>query len=70
MACRDGSKDAVKPFLKQPPFADRGAIIQGYTDPLLQFPAAHRTRTARYGEPAYEILRRAGEAVYVGGRRT
>ena len=60
--------DVVKPFLPRLPFADRGAITQGYAGVYSSF-LLHAQRAAeRYGVPAHEILQRVGEAGYVGGQ--
>ncbi|OLT30280.1 4-hydroxy-2-oxovalerate aldolase [Actinomadura sp. CNU-125] len=60
--------DVVKPFLHRLPFADRGAITQGYAGVYSSF-LLHAERAAeRYEVPAHEILQRVGEAGYVGGQ--
>jgi 4-hydroxy 2-oxovalerate aldolase len=60
--------DVVKPFLHRLPFADRGAITQGYAGVYSSF-LLHAERAAeRYEVPAYEILQKVGEAGYVGGQ--
>jgi 4-hydroxy 2-oxovalerate aldolase len=60
--------EVVKPFLPRLPFADRGAITQGYAGVYSSF-LLHAERAAeRYGVPAHEILQRVGEAGYVGGQ--
>ncbi|GGV35559.1 4-hydroxy-2-oxovalerate aldolase [Actinomadura cremea] len=60
--------DVVKPFLHRLPFADRGAITQGYAGVYSSF-LLHAERAAeRYDVPAHEILQRVGEAGYVGGQ--
>jgi 4-hydroxy 2-oxovalerate aldolase len=60
--------DVVKPFLHRLPFADRGAITQGYAGVYSSF-LLHAERAAeRYGVPAHEILQKVGEAGYVGGQ--
>jgi 4-hydroxy 2-oxovalerate aldolase len=62
------AEDVVKPFLPRLPFADRGAITQGYAGVYSSF-LLHAERAAqRYGVPAHEILQRVGEAGYVGGQ--
>jgi 4-hydroxy 2-oxovalerate aldolase len=62
------AEEVVKPFLKRLPFADRGAITQGYAGVYSSF-LLHAERAAeRYGVPAHEILQRVGEAGYVGGQ--
>lgn len=60
--------EVVKPWLPRLPFADRGAITQGYAGVYSSF-LLHAERAAgRYGVPAHEILQRVGEAGYVGGQ--
>ncbi|HLV71831.1 4-hydroxy 2-oxovalerate aldolase [Actinomadura hallensis] len=60
--------DVVKPFLHRLPFADRGAITQGYAGVYSSF-LLHAERAAeRYEVPVHEILQRVGEAGYVGGQ--
>ena len=62
------AEEVVKPFLHRLPFADRGAITQGYAGVYSSF-LLHAERAAdRYGVPAHEILQRVGEAGYVGGQ--
>ncbi|GGM70958.1 4-hydroxy-2-oxovalerate aldolase [Thermopolyspora flexuosa] len=62
------AEEVVKPFLKRLPFADRGAITQGYAGVYSSF-LLHAERAAeRYDVPAHEILQRVGEAGYVGGQ--
>ena len=62
------AEDVVKPFLHRLPFADRGAITQGYAGVYSSF-LLHAERAAvRYGVPAHEILQRVGENGYVGGQ--
>jgi 4-hydroxy 2-oxovalerate aldolase len=62
------AEDVVRPFLKRLPFADRGAITQGYAGVYSSF-LLHAERAAeRYKVPAHEILQRVGEAGYVGGQ--
>lgn len=60
--------ETVQPFLSRLPWADRSAIVQGHAGVYSSF-LLHAERTAdRYGVPAHEILRRVGEAGYVGGQ--
>ncbi|MEV5412269.1 4-hydroxy-2-oxovalerate aldolase [Thermopolyspora sp. NPDC052614] len=62
------AEEVVKPFLNRLPFADRGAITQGYAGVYSSF-LLHAERAAeRYNVPAHEILQRVGEAGYVGGQ--
>jgi 4-hydroxy 2-oxovalerate aldolase len=62
------AEEVVRPFLSRLPFADRGAITQGYAGVYSSF-LLHAERAAeRYQVPAHEILQRVGEAGYVGGQ--
>jgi 4-hydroxy 2-oxovalerate aldolase len=62
------AEEVVRPFLRRLPFADRGAITQGYAGVYSSF-LLHAERAAeRYNVPAHEILQRVGEAGYVGGQ--
>lgn len=62
------AEDVVRPFLNRLPFADRGAITQGYNGVYSSF-LLHAERAAeRYQVPAHEILQRVGQAGYVGGQ--
>ncbi|MGH3171279.1 MAG: 4-hydroxy-2-oxovalerate aldolase [Trebonia sp.] len=62
------AEDVVRPFLSRLPFADRGAITQGYAGVYSSF-LLHAERAAeRYKVPAHEILQCVGEAGYVGGQ--
>jgi 4-hydroxy 2-oxovalerate aldolase len=62
------AQDVVRPFLPRLPFADRGAITQGYAGVYSSFLLHAERAAARYGVPAHEILQRVGEAGYVGGQ--
>ncbi|GAA3737034.1 4-hydroxy-2-oxovalerate aldolase [Salinactinospora qingdaonensis] len=60
--------ETVRPFLPRLPWADRSAIMQGHAGVYSSF-LLHAERAAqRYDVPAHEILRRVGEAGYVGGQ--
>jgi 4-hydroxy 2-oxovalerate aldolase len=62
------ANDVVRPFLPRLPFADRGAIVQGYAGVYSSF-LLHAERAAvRYQVPVHDILQRVGEAGYVGGQ--
>ena len=62
------AEEVVRPFLPRLPFADRGAITQGYAGVYSSF-LLHAQRAAeRYRVPVHEILQRVGEAGYVGGQ--
>jgi 4-hydroxy 2-oxovalerate aldolase len=61
------AEEVVRPFLSRPPFADRGAITQGYAGVYSRF-LLHSERAAECHQvPAHGILQRVGEAGYVGG---
>ena len=62
------AQDVVRPFLPRLPFADRGAITQGYAGVYSSFLLHAERAAARYGVPAHEILQRVGQAGYVGGQ--
>jgi 4-hydroxy 2-oxovalerate aldolase len=62
------AEDVVKPFLHRLPFADRGAITQGYAGVYSSFLLHAERAAARYAVPAHEILQRVGAAGYVGGQ--
>jgi 4-hydroxy 2-oxovalerate aldolase len=62
------AEDAVRPFLRRLPFADRGAITQGYAGVYSSLLLHAERAAARYQVPAHEILQRVGEAGYVGGQ--
>jgi 4-hydroxy 2-oxovalerate aldolase len=62
------AEEVVLPFIHRRPWAGRNAIVQGYAGVYSSF-LLHAERAAqRYGVPAHEILRRVGEARYVGGQ--
>jgi 4-hydroxy 2-oxovalerate aldolase len=64
----DVAEEVVKPFIPRLPVADRNSIIQGRYGVYNSF-LLHAERAAlRYGVPAHEILKRVGEAGYVGGQ--
>lgn len=60
--------EVALPYITRLPWMDRGSIVQGYVGVYSSF-LLHAERAAeRYGVPAHEILRRAGERGYVGGQ--
>jgi 4-hydroxy 2-oxovalerate aldolase len=62
------AEEVVKPFIPRLPVADRNSIIQGRYGVYNSF-LLHAERAAlRYGVPAHQILKRVGEAGYVGGQ--
>jgi 4-hydroxy 2-oxovalerate aldolase len=62
------AEEVVRPFLHRLPFADRGAITQGYAGVYSSFLLHAEQAAERYKVPAHEILQRVGEAGYVGGQ--
>jgi len=62
------AEDVVRPLLPRLPFADRGAITQGYAGVYSSFLLHAERAGERYQVPAHEILQRVGEAGYVGGQ--
>jgi 4-hydroxy 2-oxovalerate aldolase len=64
----EAAEHVVKPYIARLPVMDRGSIVQGHSGVYSSF-LLHAERAAqRYGVPAHEILRRVGEAGYVGGQ--
>ena len=62
------AEDVLKPMISRMPVADRASIVQGRFGVYNSF-LLHAERAAdRYGVSAHEILRRVGEAGYVGGQ--
>ncbi|WP_370891383.1 4-hydroxy-2-oxovalerate aldolase [Janibacter sp. GXQ6167] len=62
------AEDVVRPIIRRLPWMDRSSIMQGYAGVYSSF-LLHAERAAeRYDVPAHEILRRVGEAGYVGGQ--
>ncbi|MEV7649122.1 4-hydroxy-2-oxovalerate aldolase [Arthrobacter sp. NPDC089319] len=62
------AEEALAPIVPRMPVADRSAIIQGRYGVYNSF-LLHAERAAeRYGVPAHEVLKRVGEAGYVGGQ--
>src|SRR5665811_1237705 len=67
-ALADAAENVVRPYILRLPWMDRASIMQGYAGVYSSF-LLHAERAAeRYGVPAHEILRRVGEAGYVGGQ--
>jgi len=62
------AEEVVKPFLSRLPFADRGAVTQGYAGVYSSFLLHAERAASRYEVPVHEILQRVGEAGYVGGQ--
>lgn len=62
------AEQIVKPFIPRLPWPDRSSIVQGHAGVYSSF-LLHAERAAeRYGVPAHAILKRVGEAGYVGGQ--
>lgn len=62
------AEDIARPRIPRLPVADRSSIVQGRYGVYNSF-LLHAERAAeRYGVPAYQILKRVGEAGYVGGQ--
>ena len=62
------AEEVLRPMLDRVPVIDRASIVQGRYGVYNSF-LLHAERAAqRYGVPAYQILRRVGEAGYVGGQ--
>ena len=62
------AEEVVKPMITRMPLADRASIVQGRFGVYNSF-LLHAERAAdRYGVSAHEILRKVGEAGYVGGQ--
>ena len=67
-AVLEAAEEVLKPMITRLPVADRASIVQGRFGVYNSF-LLHAERAAdRYGVPAHEILRRVGEAGYVGGQ--
>jgi 4-hydroxy 2-oxovalerate aldolase len=62
------AEEVVKPFVPRLPVADRNSIIQGRYGVYSSFLLHAERAAARYGVPAHQILKRVGEAGYVGGQ--
>jgi 4-hydroxy 2-oxovalerate aldolase len=62
------AQDVALPYITRLPWMDRASIVQGHAGVYSSF-LLHAERAAeRYGVPAHDILRRVGEAGYVGGQ--
>ncbi|MBX3095200.1 MAG: 4-hydroxy-2-oxovalerate aldolase, partial [Cryobacterium sp.] len=62
------AEDVARPIIPRLPRADRASIVQGRYGVYNSF-LLHAERAAeRYGVPSYQILKRVGEAGYVGGQ--
>jgi len=62
------AEEVLKPMITRMPVADRASIVQGRFGVYNSF-LLHAERAAdRYGVSAHEILRKVGEAGYVGGQ--
>jgi 4-hydroxy 2-oxovalerate aldolase len=67
-AILNAAEDVVKPLIGRMPLADRSAIVQGQYGVYNSFLLHAERAAARYDVPAHELLRRVGEAGYVGGQ--
>ncbi|SDR98098.1 4-hydroxy-2-oxovalerate aldolase [Agrococcus carbonis] len=62
------AEEVLRPIITRMPVADRASIVQGRYGVYNSF-LLHAERAAeRYGVPAYQVLKRVGEAGYVGGQ--
>ncbi|MGO2112351.1 MAG: 4-hydroxy-2-oxovalerate aldolase [Pseudoclavibacter sp.] len=62
------AEEVLTPIITRMPIADRASIVQGRYGVYNSF-LLHAERAAeRYDVPAYQILKRVGEAGYVGGQ--
>ncbi|GAA5154821.1 4-hydroxy-2-oxovalerate aldolase [Microbacterium pseudoresistens] len=62
------AEEVLRPLVSRMPVADRASIVQGRYGVYNSF-LLHAERAAkRYDVPAYQILKRVGEAGYVGGQ--
>ncbi len=62
------AEDVLRPSAARLPATDRASIVQGRYGVYNSFLLHSERAAARYGVPAYQILRRVGEAGYVGGQ--
>ncbi len=62
------AEEVLKPIAARLPVTDRNAIIQGRYGVYNSFLLHAERAAARYGVPAHQILKRVGEAGYVGGQ--
>jgi 4-hydroxy 2-oxovalerate aldolase len=62
------AQDVAQPYISRLPWMDRSSIVQGYVGVYSSFLLHAERAEERYGVPAHELLRRVGEAGYVGGQ--
>ncbi len=62
------AEDVMRPRITRMPVADRASIIQGRFGVYNSFLLHAERAASRYGVAAHELLRRVGEAGYVGGQ--
>lgn len=62
------AEEVLAPIVTRMPVMDRSSIVQGRYGVYNSFLLHAERAAARYGVPAYQILRRVGEAGYVGGQ--
>ncbi|MGH3744368.1 MAG: 4-hydroxy-2-oxovalerate aldolase, partial [Mycobacteriales bacterium] len=67
-ALLDAAAEVALPIIPRLPWAERNAIVQGYAGVYSSFLLHAERAAARYNVPAHDILRRVGEAGYVGGQ--
>ncbi|WP_375386042.1 4-hydroxy-2-oxovalerate aldolase [uncultured Microbacterium sp.] len=62
------AEEVLRPLITRLPVADRASIVQGRYGVYNSFLLHAERASERYGIPAYQILKRVGEAGYVGGQ--
>lgn len=62
------AQDVAQPYISRLPWMDRSSIVQGYVGVYSSFLLHAERAEERYGVPAHELLRRVGQAGYVGGQ--
>ncbi|WP_291052977.1 4-hydroxy-2-oxovalerate aldolase [Herbiconiux sp.] len=62
------AEDVLRPLITRLPVADRASIVQGRYGVYNSFLLHAERASERYGVPAYQILKRVGQAGYVGGQ--
>lgn len=62
------AEEIIRPMADRLPTTDRASIVQGRYGVYNSFLLHAERASERYGVPAYQILRRVGEAGYVGGQ--
>lgn len=67
-AILSAAEDVMKPLIPMTPTTDRAAIVQGRYGVYNSFLLHAEHAAQRYDVPSYEILKRVGQAGYVGGQ--